>query len=77
LVEFPLERGIVPSPELSEDTYALIAVGATPAIGVEPYGFEFLFHPSHAGAECDPSVGEDIEGGEHFGSDHWVAVGQD
>jgi hypothetical protein len=77
LVELPLEGGIVLGPQFSEDAHTLIAVGTAPGIGIESDGFEFLLHPSHAGAQGDATIGEDIEGSEHFRRHHRIAIGED
>ena len=53
-------------------------VGHGTAVGIwDAQDVELLLQPTHSDAADDPAAGQDVQGSEHLGLNHRVAVGKD
>ena len=75
MVVLPVEHRLLFGAKQLEQLDVLVAHCAT--VGeVAVQDLELLPQPPHAYAHDDPSLGQDVQRGDHFGVEHGVAVGQ-
>jgi hypothetical protein len=74
--ELALERWVGVRPQRREDLEDLVGLAAAP-VERHTQDLQLLLPPAHAHAADQPAIGERVDGGEHLGHHHRVAVPED